>query len=238
VNYRIMNEEHIENFLNGELQKEEILSIEERMARDSEFKNSVMMQKAIMKGFSNKRKKDFRHKLQELERSMGPVKQKSGNRIYMYRIGAVAAVLLLLLVAKLVIQTSPMNKYFEPYPNYAAPVQRGDDSFNKGREAFLFYEEGDFKSALEEFKNLPESDTIAFYKAQCLMATGDLGNASTLLERLIIDRESVFLEQSNWYLALLYLENGNSEQAKVSLEYLVDHSGFHSEEAKTLLKSL
>jgi len=232
-----MNEDYIESFLNGELQEEEVLSIERRMAQDPEFKNSVMMQKAIMKGFSNKRKKDLKHKLQELERSMEPVKQKSGNRIHMYRIGAVAAVLLLLLVAKLVFQTSPMSKYFEPYPNYAAPVQRGADSF-KGEQAFIFYEEGDYRNALEKFQNLTESDTIAFYKAQCLMATDDLDNASVLLEKLIADKESVFLEQSNWYLALLYLEEGNSEQARASLEYLVNHSGFHSEEAKTLLKSL
>ena len=231
-----MEEERIERYLQDQMDPEEKQAFESEMSNNADLAESVRLQKAIMKGFTDQKVEDFRTRIFEIEgASQRKVKDVKFHKPILW---IAASFIALLVVQQTLFSGFDMQDHYEPYPNYIFPQERGEDTGSDLEKAFVAYENGDYSSAMETFNTEAPSDTIRFYKAQCQIALGEESKAIETLTPLVEDANGIFHQQSLWYLSLLYLENGDEEKAKVLLENLVETQGFKSKEAGELLGSL
>ena len=79
-------------------------------------------------------------------------------------------------------------------------------------------------------------DAVAFYQANALLALDSSGVAIPLLQPLV-DQESAYRYQSQWYLALAYLDAGQLVAARDLLALVREQDGVYQQQAKEILKS-
>jgi len=108
---------------------------------------------------------------------------------------------------------------FKPYKDESLePSRRGNvGAFPSERFQQLYWDD-QHREALVAFESLgaadKNNDNLLFLKANCLLATGQVDEASTLLEQIIRNDRTRFMAEAKWYLALSYLKSGKTEEAK------------------------
>ncbi len=137
--------------------------------------------------------------------------------------------------------------YFEPYPKpqYRGNVEDLDD-------VFLLYEAKKYDTVISLFnqklKTLNDEETInmvLFYRGVCLFNKALEGDDERLLESAkksfaanYTDAESMYREESGWYLALVYLSLENKAKATEILKKIVYDQAYNHKEANLLLEKL
>lgn len=130
---------------------------------------------------------------------------------------------------------------FEIYP--APANQRSSDleliNWNAAVEA---YNEQDYELSLQFLEKAASEKPayiIAFYKAQCLMATKnyEAGKLMMILEGLA-GHNTPYSEQALWYLGLYHLSVESIDVAKVIFQDIVDANAYKAVEAAEILKQL
>ncbi|HNW73551.1 MAG TPA: hypothetical protein PKN44_07990 [Bacteroidales bacterium] len=166
----------------------------------------------------------------------------------------VAAVLLILLVVgiSLIYMFSGRNKnqqnlfteYFTPYPDILT-VKSGqgltshDSLFQAG---LIVYSDANYDTAISIFTKLnalnPKDDTLGFYLANSLLASGkDPGIAIQLLE-FVIRGGSPFACPAQWYLALAWIRMDKRTEAADVLQKIVATPNPYQGKATELLKAI
>lgn len=129
---------------------------------------------------------------------------------------------------------------FEPYTDETMEsISRGDDleDFEKFQQQYI---DRQFPQAIETYKQLPDSfrenDNLKFLYANALLAAGHQREAKPILTEIIRRGESAFATEANYYLALAYLKENNTSEAKRYLQaYVVLEDGVHNDNAKEIL---
>jgi len=131
---------------------------------------------------------------------------------------------------------------FEPYPApvYTAAAQKKKD---KLVAAFEAYAKGNYSKAIHNFgvsDQKVDGFPVLFYKANAYLAEDESIFALGILEQLHATADSKIQPKVTWYLALAYLQNGQTRRAKDLLEDLSKQSaqGFKKIEADLLLEKL
>lgn len=103
-------------------------------------------------------------------------------------------------------------------------------------EGMIDYKLGDFPAALARWEPLlearPADDTLAFYTAVALIATGREAEAADLLQAV---DEPALRERRDWYLAQAYRRARRSEEARALLNEIAAGGGRYAEEARRVL---
>ena len=130
------------------------------------------------------------------------------------------------------------SKYFHPYQNLV--TMKGDE--NIIADAMYFYDLEMWDSAMIYFEKTPASDadsiTRMFYYANTLLAEGEGNKAAGLLEKVISADDERFRTQAKWYLGLIYIKTGRSQEALEIMYELSKNGGFYSKKAIELLKEI
>ena len=113
------------------------------------------------------------------------------------------------------------DKYFEPYQ---APTNlRGADIVEMDENMMLGlvkYEEGAYQEAIRLFELASSEDaenyTAVFLTAVSYMQVRKFSSAEVIFKELINDQNHLFLDQSRWYLGLLYLTDEDKTNDKKS----------------------
>ena len=71
-----------------------------------------------------------------------------------------------------------------------------------------------------------------------LIEEGEIDEAEEYLIDLTLKQNHLFWEQSNWYLALIYIKEGKTDTAKGLLNKIVDEDMANKSEAKLILRSI
>lgn len=95
----------------------------------------------------------------------------------------------------------------------------------KIKEAISLFEQGKFIQGGRIFESLIDTEegtnyTISFFAGLSYLNAGDLQKSQRYLEKSI-ERDHIFTDEAYWYLARLYLEKGEIEKAKTSLQYVL-----------------
>ena len=154
---------------------------------------------------------------------------------------AIAASLILILVSWWGIQSvfqSPNEKLFAAYyqtdPGLITAMS-GSDSYEFDR-GMVDYKEGKYKEALARWNLLLEEefadDTLIYFVAMANLELGNYDLSQKLLKQVADENASEFKEDASWYLALIYLKNGELDPAKLML------SNLDRPEAQALLKEI
>ncbi len=134
--------------------------------------------------------------------------------------------------------------WFHPYKDDTLePSVRGDAEPSPSEVFQQRYWVGDYRAALDAFEIMgataQNNDNLLFLKANCLLATGNAGEAVSLLENIIRNDRSRFVVQAPWYLALARLESGQEQQSRALFQSIAaDPNSPRQADALRLLDSL
>ncbi len=136
--------------------------------------------------------------------------------------------------------------YFKPYRDESMnPTVRdnpagGQSAFDKFQQ---LYWEHQYAGALNAFEALDpvlrQNDNLLFMKANLLLATGQTDQAAALLEAILLNNRSRYLEEARWYEMLCYLKKGDWPAVKLRLKrILAIPDAPHGKEAARLLNQI
>jgi len=133
--------------------------------------------------------------------------------------------------------------YFEPYRDASLePSVRGSVEEISPQEHFRhLYWEREYAAALSAFDSLntfaQQDNTNLFLKANCLLHAKQGKAAAGLLEGMMRNGHSRFVEQVPWYLAMSYLQSNELEQSKKMLSSIaINAANSRNKDAARLLK--
>ncbi|MFC2107090.1 tetratricopeptide repeat protein [Bacteroidota bacterium] len=246
----------IEDFLNGNLQGEELSSFKKLIKDDAELAARLKIHEQIIKGIIMSEEDKIQSIMDKADRdldSTSPGITKS-RKIFMF---AAAAIILLLIGTYFVFfhqskSQQLFNEYFTVLPNQISlsrsveiPQEFSHFSsmeYDQIIDAMTSYNKGEYNKTCDILNELPLSESkdheLVLYQAISQLNEGKTTDAIQNLKSLVDKSDYKFQADVSWYLALAYLQNNEVEIAIQILRTLTKSRNQHSEEAMELLVKL
>lgn len=132
-------------------------------------------------------------------------------------------------------------EYYQLYPNIASSV-RGEQTEGKLQDALQQYDAGDFKAALALLQEIlvvePGHAMANFYAGVCYLKLNEASKALANLQQVIEQKDERLAEPAEWYLALAYLQQNDTEKTRVLLNSIIAKKHIYKEQATMLLERL
>ncbi|MCB0669277.1 MAG: tetratricopeptide repeat protein [Saprospiraceae bacterium] len=239
----------IEQYLNNELTDEQVRQFRERMTDDGEFAIRVElvreMPSALLTNTENFRT-DLRRIMQEeaessIDRKPPPVARQFN--LWKRLLVAAAIVAFITVGVQFFLPDNTVDLYSL---NFTIPAEnittrdRTELSIDL-QQALQAYSGENYTLAIDLFlkylSTQPEDLGGRFFLAISQMATGRFGDAIGNLRELATISGS-YQKAANWYLALAYLRMGETDQAKITLNELVEPKNSYSDKAQEILDNM
>lgn len=131
-----------------------------------------------------------------------------------------------------------VNMYYNP-SHLTLQVRSGEIDPDEGNlEAFNFYQENNFKCALEYLDTLENKITARFYSGIWYMEYEMFDLAIDAFEYIVRDNDNLFVEQAEWYLGFVYLMNNRKKDALKQFTKISVSESFYKNQASEILKYL
>jgi predicted Zn-dependent protease len=132
---------------------------------------------------------------------------------------------------------------FEPYrDDLTEPTSRGDDlsTIEKMEIAYWNKNYGEVVTLFEELPpTMKQNDNLRFMQANAMLAGGKMNQGAVILSDIIRNEKSKFIAEAHWYLALAYLKNDDSVNARKHLEAYIGLNGIkHKAQAEKILTEI
>ncbi|MFK8007586.1 MAG: hypothetical protein AB8H03_14500 [Saprospiraceae bacterium] len=251
----------IEAYLENELSDSERTDFEQRLKTDAALAKQMQLHQEVDLALSNPKSFEMETILSEIgdefsEKYRTPKKNSfSSSRIrFIYTASIAASFILLAAFLWWQFGQSASNpqqlyaKFYEPYSISTAIRSTNQTINSKLNEGQKKYQEKNYKEAISQFdvilknENLNTNDIpiVYFYKALSHLGLEELDEAKTMLDKIVAISDHSYLQQSQWYLALIEMKNGNSERVNFWLNKVLQTSsqGKYAKQAKELLKDL
>jgi len=243
--------ELLEKFLAGSLNKEEKELFDSLIESDSTFKKEVDFQKDLQEDLAGESFHAFRETLKSADKSVQAAKpeariRKLNSTLIRNIAGIAAGFLLIFFVYRSFDQPGALNSgeiyasNLEDYPMLLNQRTIDTSSFSITlQKAIESYQLKEYSEASENFKLLseqnPEVIAYQFYYGISNLFSGNLGLAEPILASLEQTEGHLFIEQSRWYLALLFIKKDQTGQAITILEK-INPDQFKYDEGQKILK--
>ncbi len=241
----------IEDFLFQRLPPHEQEAFAQRMAVDAELAREVRLHAEAINGIRMASRKMLKQQLREVEERIAAkeatARLRTGRLFPGWIWQAAATVVLLLggvfyyLVNRSSKEDELFLRYYEPYPNVIASVNRGEEPRDEKARALQAYERGDYHLASQTLEalhaKLPTDVAITFYLGQAYLGDNQTEKAVQSLRELAKSSNDFSL-QAQWYLSLLYLKQHELPKARPLLETLSKEEGTYGTKAKALLREI
>lgn len=239
----------IERHLRKELTGEEARQVEELIVKDIVFARELDLHKEIHYVIADKGLDDFRQKVKEASEpyvSLSAAGRQAKNAFPFYlKIAAAITLLIGTVTIFYLIQPEDQNdlfaKYFTPYEapmNFRSDGTSGTD--DAWKQALAYYDAGKYQEAVPYLEKVvidkPDNTLAKLLKGVSYLAIGSTAQAEENFSAIIKDGQNMFVEQAKWYLALTYLKEEKTEDAKILLISI--ESGAYHDNAQELLRSI
>jgi len=237
-----------DNYIQKKLSDSEIISFEEKLQSDPDFKQEFEIYKALETSLTSKfeneaAEKELRNTISKLgSKYIKPENsaKKKGKLIslFNYKQLMVAASVALLIGFFLFNNGEPVYGDFSNH-NALELVVRGDnnDAIIKAQDAF---NSKNYKEALQQLTVLSETNTndieIELYRGICFLEVNNYVEADIIFDA-ISSGNSAFVNTASWYKALSMLKQEKFEACKYVLE-TIPESAAEYKQAKKLLSKL
>ncbi len=261
-------QQEIDAYLEGKMSQKEVMIFEEKLEKDSELKENVLLQQSIHQSFKeddwstipNSTDNEELQSMQSILRNeqntiiSSTIRQvgdqyinkdrptKSNTRFYL-RIAMAAAVLMLFALPFLINLNS--KSYYDQYANWEhLPSLRSKGNTQaKIIEGESLYLSQQYTDAIQYFEeNIDKQDT---YYSYALIYLGTSYFQIDNIEKahqtydLLIDSNTLQSSYGYWYKLLLYLKSENIEKAKEMITLIVSNPDHYNyKEARKLEKEL
>ncbi len=232
------NAELFDRYLLDQMEGEEKAQFLEKLGANDRLSKEFETYQLIFQGINYSAARELKEKLVAREEKLAT----KANYSFFWKIAA--AIGLIAVAAFFVIRLLPGEgyqelylTYYEPYPNIVNPLDRSATVAND--DVYRFYERGQYQQTVDYFQQWDASkftDTTYFYLGQAYMALGKPGLA--LDEFKEVEVSSIFFEPSQWYIALVYLQQNKKNQLEQQLRKIIGKSGSYKKRAQELLDNL
>lgn len=135
------------------------------------------------------------------------------------------------------------NTLFEMYYTGENAHNLTRSAGNSNDEAMSKYRAGDFNGALVLFNEILDKDAdniyIRYYTGLASMETNQNDRAANEFLYIIRQKNNLFVDNAEWYLALSYLRNNKVKESKQLLTQITNNtSNSHNKEAVQILKRI
>jgi tetratricopeptide (TPR) repeat protein len=247
MNENIAQTELIERYLDNELSADEKARFESRLGSEAGLAEEVYLQRQLREGLRAAGRNRLLDMLATEDRQMDEyhppaqvIRFDDATRQRFY--WAAAAILLLLIPLYLVLVPGRRDDklfaaYFKPYQGVS--VRAGGPL----EQAMEEYRQRDYAQALPILERLlgegSAEDTTLFFKGNASLALEQTPDALSSFRQILTNPKHPFYREAQWYLALAYLQDGATDEAKTQLQsFVTDASHPHHGEATELLKKL
>ena len=238
----------IERYIADEMSNDEKHWFEKELDGNEKLRKEVELRRKAEDILKNKDIISLRHKLSAIEkqrREQAPQKKRPAPGYFRYAaiVGTVTVIaVLLLLPGKKLTSNEIMNRYYKiyepPTTQRSAKVTTSDD-FN---QAIEFYKTNDFKNAAVYFKKVISQEPKDMYSTLLFGISNfeehKYPEAKQSFGQVIDDRNNLYLDQAEWYLALCYIKTDDTEKALSLLEKIKNENGIYKDDAKNIIRNL
>ena len=242
----------IEKYLADEMQGKELDNFEKKLSADSDLQEELNLHRQVAETLKGEKIHDLRNVLQVVDKDWKVETKENTTKIIPFnfrRLLTIAAAIALLIVGYQLFTNNNLSSEelyttnFETYPmllNQRSADENGSD-LEIYNNAITFYAKGQNTEALAAFEKLiqtqPENITYQFYQSNLLLAEKKSTTAIPIFQKILDGNYPLFEEQARWYLALGFLQNDETENAKALLEKIQARQ-FKFKEASEILEQL
>lgn len=225
--------EDLVQYLDGDLGKEDLQGMQAKLQADAGFRDEFLRLQLAretikLHGLKERVGNIHREMMQELQAE--PVKETTPVIPMFRRVMRIAAILILVVAGAAIYEYTQLsaNSLFEKnYSAYTATEQRGADNASALVAA---YKAGETGKVVELFQALPQpAAQDLFYVGNAYLQLGKPMEAIRNFQQLEAlnktNQTHVFEEDTEYYLAMAYLKNGQTKEAIALLEKIHNTNG-------------
>ena len=239
----------IERYNAKEMSEAERQWFRKELDGNAELRNEVNLRKRTDEILMNQNVLSLRNKLAEIENQRKEVKKPVKNSKKISYIKYAAAITGLVLIGTIALfsekdlsSESIMKRYYKLYepPTSQRSVQSVTDAdFSLALE---YYNTRDFEKAAILFnkvlENKPGDMQIVLLKGVSNFEEKKYPEAKQSFGKVIDDKNNLYIDQAQWYLALCYLNTDETQKAKQLFKIIGKESGIYQNDAKKILRGL
>lgn len=244
------NIEVIEKYIDGDLVGKELLDFQDLLSTDKDIARDYNLSLEINNAILEKDVMALRETMDYMYNDETKVKRIpnvfSGRRKYY----AAASIALLVAAGGLVQKLSaPSLDNNALYETYYAPYD-ASITYRSGNtevdmvllKAMERYEEHDFANALVLFEEVVQSHeddmAVKLYSGISYMEEEKYQKATSSFNKIIKNKDNLFIEQAKWYLSMCYIKTGKNSDASIILKELVLDRSTYKDQANKILRQI
>jgi hypothetical protein len=135
---------------------------------------------------------------------------------------------------------SLFHQAYQPYD--ASGLFRSAPLSNPSFKGIELYNDRRFNEAIAQFafvlKENSEHPMCNFYTGLCYLEKNSFNNAIASFQKVINEKDNLFIEQAQWYMALSLLKTNELKNAYAILNQIIESNGYYQKNAKELLKKI
>ena len=244
--------EEIEGYIYNELSEEEMASFEAELSSNKNLSGEIELIRNIDLALRETEVMQLRNNLQGIAAQIASEKQTELSFITRFKsrkiiLSSIAASLILLLgITGLLTRQASQDKLYQKF--YAAyPISGINRSANASVDQTLAlalqkFDNQEYEAALNLLQKVTSGDqnnSVAhFYAGASLQETGKYQNAISEYQRVILDRDNLFIEQAQWYIGLCYLQTSENKKAYRQFKKIAENQGFYQPKAQAILRKM
>lgn len=239
----------VDRYVNGEMNKEEIMSFEEKLQKNKYLQADVQLENDLNTVLAQKDILEFRQKVAEVMIRQNEIKQPvkifrlTSRRI---QLAAASITILILVSASLFLflpRQSSNTKLFEKYYDSDRPVHVTRSGDVDIVEALRNYQQKNYEQAILLFNDVlitdPNNSAIRFYTGISFIETEKFTDAISCFQEIIRNNHSLYVEPAEWHLGLSYLRNGDEDLAVAQFKKVAaDDISYYNSKATEILKQM
>jgi tetratricopeptide (TPR) repeat protein len=239
----------IERYNTGEMDSMEKKWFMKELEGNAALNKEVELRKRVDDSLVKHDLIDLRKKLTSLEKTR---KEKAvsndGKKSVIIRFAASVAVLMLMGIMYYLISGGTGNKdkiyesNFVPYIYSGVPRAARAEVDISFKSAMDLYSNGDYRSASSALtrylNNNPEKTEAFFILGVSEMGNNNFDNAIKIFQSLSENRSNMYLDHSQWYLALCYIKTENYTLATDELQAIINSGSYYKSKARKVLRKI
>ncbi len=252
MNVPLTNIEKIIKYFDGDLNPKEVDEFEDHLLHDKNFQKDFIMVKELLDNLGepepnifNKSLATFLLAFKEHENIKSTIENEMENTKYLYPMpyrwyhklykaaAIIIAIIGLTFILFQIVHNRTVNteklftQYYKPYKLNIQSRSVGEHLKNLQR-AFDAYSNKDYRLAINYFDSVNLDNTVLFYKGISNIECRKMTVAINCFESELMNPSSMYIAQTHWYLALIYLRLNQISIARIHLKWLVTNIKYNS----------
>jgi tetratricopeptide (TPR) repeat protein len=237
-----------ERYLAGEMNEAEKEWFRNELGKNEKLREEITLRQNINSALRNHEVLQFRSKLSaiskkkaEEEAAKKPKKNRSITRAAIFT-GLILCGSLTLLNTRNLTTEEVFERYYKSY-DVTTPLRSVNDAVNSDYSIALeYFNIRDYRNAAYYFSKVISNDPRYI---ESVMMTGisrfeeeNYPEASASFTKVVNDKENLFFEDAQWYLALCYIKTGEKDKAMKAFSVIRESESIYSRNARKILRKI